>query len=126
MNDHLAKPIEPDELWKRLLAWVKPREGLGNSLAERQQVKPVVADADLPMGVPGLDMEAGLRRVIGKRHLYLAMLRKFVISQKDAPAQVERALDAGDWNTAERLAHTARGVAGNIGAIEVQAAATTS
>jgi len=123
MNDHLPKPIEPEELWRQLLAWIKPREGLGASLAERQQVKPV-ADAELPAGVPGLDMEGGLRRMLGKRHLYVAMLRKFVKGQQDLPAQVALALDTGDWKTAERLAHTLKGVAGNIGALEVQAAAS--
>jgi CheY-like chemotaxis protein len=25
MNDHIAKPIEPEDLWKVLLKWVKPR-----------------------------------------------------------------------------------------------------
>lgn len=25
MNDYVAKPIEPDELWKALLKWIKPR-----------------------------------------------------------------------------------------------------
>jgi hypothetical protein len=25
MNDHIAKPIEPEDLWKALLKWVKPR-----------------------------------------------------------------------------------------------------
>jgi two-component system sensor histidine kinase/response regulator len=25
MNDHIAKPIEPEDLWKTLLKWIKPR-----------------------------------------------------------------------------------------------------
>ena len=25
MNDHVAKPIEPENLWKALLKWIKPR-----------------------------------------------------------------------------------------------------
>jgi CheY-like chemotaxis protein len=31
MNDHLAKPIEPDDLWKALLKWVRPRGGPGTA-----------------------------------------------------------------------------------------------
>ena len=60
---------------------------------------------------------------MGKRPLYLSMLRKFVAGQKAMRAQVEQALAADDWKTAERLAHTTKGVAGNIGAVEVQSAA---
>ena len=60
---------------------------------------------------------------MGKRTLYLSMLRKFVAGQKAMRTQVEQALGADDWKTAERLAHTTKGVAGNIGATEVQAAA---
>ncbi|MBI4293933.1 MAG: response regulator [Betaproteobacteria bacterium] len=122
MNDHLAKPIEPEDLWKGLLKWVRPREGIGASLAAKQEAKPM-ADTELPVGVPGLDVDAGLRRVLGKRPLYLSMLRKFVAGQKSMRAQVEEALGGDDWKTAERIAHTAKGVAGNIGAVEVQSEA---
>jgi HPt (histidine-containing phosphotransfer) domain-containing protein len=37
--------------------------------------------------------------------------------------QVEEALAADDWTTAERLAHTTKGAAGNIGAAQVQSEA---
>jgi HPt (histidine-containing phosphotransfer) domain-containing protein len=44
----------------------------------------------------------------------------FLTNQGDAPVQIRRTLDAGDYGTAERLAHTAKGVSGNIGATELQ------
>ncbi|MBF0606922.1 MAG: response regulator [Candidatus Magnetobacterium sp. LHC-1] len=122
MNDHIAKPIEPEDLWKVLLKWVKPREDLGISLATTQEVKHS-DNPDLPANVPGLDMDSGLRRVLGKRSLYLSMLKKFVAGQKNMPVQVREALAAYDWKTAERIAHTTKGVAGNIGALEVQSEA---
>ncbi|KWT92812.1 response regulator [Candidatus Magnetominusculus xianensis] len=122
MNDHISKPIEPDELWKGLLKWVKPRDGIGASHAVKQEVKPQ-AETYLPLNVPGLDVVSGLRRVLGKRSLYLSMLRKFISGQKDMRVQVEEALAAGDWKTAERIAHTTKGVSGNIGAGEVQSEA---
>jgi two-component system sensor histidine kinase/response regulator len=122
MNDHLAKPIEPDELWKGLLKWVTPRDGIGAALLKAQDAKPAT-ETSLPIGVPGLDIEGGLRRVMGKRPLYLSMLRKFVVGQKGMRLQLARALDDGDWKTAERIAHTTKGVSGNIGATELQSGA---
>ena len=116
MNDHVAKPIEPEDLWKTLLKWIKPRHS-----AAAAEVKPQAAqDADLPSGIEGLDMANGLRRVLGKKPLYLSMLRKFVAGQKSATAEILKALEGDDWGTAERLAHTLKGVSGNIGATGLQ------
>lgn len=65
-------------------------------------------------------MGLGLKRVMGKRPMYLGMLRKFVAGQRGAVEAVRAALDAGDLATAERLAHTTKGVSGNIGASRAQ------
>jgi len=74
----------------------------------------------MPPPIEGLDTAAGLRRVLGREPLYLSMLRKFATTQKSAPAEIHRALVAGDWETAERLAHTLKGVSATIGATLVQ------
>ena len=122
MNDHVAKPIEPDDLWKVLLKWIKPR----HSATTEAEVKPKSAiDAGLPFGIEELDMVGGLHRVLGKKKLYLLMLRKFVAGQKSATTEILKALDGNDWGTAERLAHTLKGVSGNIGATGLQQLAET-
>jgi PAS domain S-box-containing protein len=115
MNDHVAKPIEPDDLWKVLLKWIKPQH------SQATAVKPSDAqDAGLPSDIDELDMISGLRRVLGKKKLYLSMLRKFVAGQKSATVKILKALEDEDWGTAERLAHTLKGVSGNIGATGLQ------
>jgi CheY-like chemotaxis protein/two-component sensor histidine kinase len=116
MNDHVAKPIEPEDLWKALLKWIKPRREIAAGSAKPQ----AVPDQDLPTGIAGLDIANGLRRVLGKKPLYLWMLRKFVAGQKTATAEIIRALDDDDQATAERIVHTLKGVAGNIGATGLQ------
>ena len=117
MNDHVAKPIEPEELWKALLKWIKPRHATQVPAKAKPQA---AAQADLPAGIDGLDMTGGLRRVRGKKPLYLSMLRKFVAGQKSAIPAILKALEGNDWDGAERLAHTLKGVSGNIGATGVQ------
>ena len=59
----------------------------------------------------------------GNRNLYLKLLRLFAEQQGAAVVQIESALAAGDATLAERLAHTLKGVGGNIGAKSVQTAA---
>ncbi len=123
MNDYLAKPIDPEALWAALLTWVEPRPGLGAEAPSPPSTPVVEEEADLPVGVPGLDTATGLSRVLGKRRLYLDLLRKFTAGQRGATTAIRAALDAGDLTTAERCAHTLKGTAGNIGAHPVQDAA---
>jgi CheY-like chemotaxis protein len=117
MNDHIAKPIEPEDLWKALLKWIKPRYST-SAAAEANSL--AMQDTVLPPAIDGLDMANGLRRVLGKKPLYLSMLRKFVAGQKSVIEEILMALEDNDWDTAERLAHTHKGVAGNIGATSLQ------
>jgi two-component system sensor histidine kinase/response regulator len=64
-----------------------------------------------------------LRRVRGNQTLYVNLLRQFASEQADAVGQIRAALTTGDLESATRLAHTLKGVAGNIGAGGVQNAA---
>ncbi|WP_367846597.1 response regulator [Rhodoferax sp. WC2427] len=136
MNDVVTKPINQSELWKALLVWVQSRPGLG------PVAKPAIALAPgfPPAGtappdastdalmqalrtVDGLDVDVGLRRTSGKPTFYATMLRKFVASQADAVQRAQEALNAGDPGTAERIAHTLRSVAANVGALRLAALA---
>ena len=128
MNAHIPKPIDPDELWRTLLEWVRPRAGLGMarvapSIEVAQQA--AKAESKLPQGVAGLNVELGLKRVQGKESLYLSILRKFITEQGSFAMQFEQAVAGGDIQIAERLAHTLKGVSASIGAMELAAIAET-
>ncbi|MCF8159704.1 MAG: PAS domain S-box protein [Polaromonas sp.] len=125
MNDHLAKPIDPELLWQTLLHWIKPLERLQNvpGKATAASGSPQDAGQAIPLDIAGLDTQLGLRRVLGKKSLYLSMLRRFVAGQKSVVAQLLAALAQDDLNTAERLAHTTKSTAGSIGALEIQSLA---
>lgn len=74
----------------------------------------------LPVGIFGLDSELGLRRVSGKMALYETILRKYIASQATVVDELRAAVTEQDFEWARRLAHTTKGVSGNIGATEVQ------
>ncbi|MBF0337524.1 MAG: response regulator [Nitrospirae bacterium] len=130
MNDHVAKPIDPDELFNRLLRWIPPLNKPG--VVKSAPIKPDAAavqsaasakpDEQLaPLyAIDGLDVTNGLRRVLGKPSSYLSLLKKFVAGQANAPEEINTALSEGRRNDAERIAHTVKGTAGNIGAMRVQ------
>jgi HPt (histidine-containing phosphotransfer) domain-containing protein len=58
--------------------------------------------------------------MLGKKRLYVAMLRRYAAGQKGVCAQIHQALATGDIPTAERLAHTTKGVSGNVGATAIE------
>lgn len=118
MNDHVAKPIEPDDLWQALLKWIKPRQPA--TLFEDISAPRVVVQTGLPAQIDGLDMGLVMRRLPGQEALYLTTLQMFMAGQATAATEIAAALDAQDWETAERLAHTLRGLSGTIGAAELQ------
>ena len=119
MNDHVAKPIEPDVLFTTLLKWIPARV---DPAPFQLRAAPVDAEIDLP-AIEGLDTTSGLRRVVGKRAFYVSLLRRFATDQADTPKQVRAALQSGAWTDAQRMAHTLKGLAGNIGMTSVQARA---
>ena len=109
MVDHVAKPIDPDVLIGTVARFV----GSTAPVPVSRETGETVA----------LDEEDGLRRVRGNRVLYAKLVRRFVEDQGSAVDQIAAATSRGDAELALRLAHTLKGVAGNIGAKLVQTAA---
>jgi two-component system sensor histidine kinase/response regulator len=117
MNDYLFKPIEPEDLMEKLEQWVRPRAA---QPAPGAATPTAGAAGDLPQGIEGLDTALGLSRMMNKKPLYLAMLRRFADTQCKAGTEIRVALMNGDLPLAERLAHTTKGVAGSVGATLVE------
>jgi signal transduction histidine kinase/CheY-like chemotaxis protein/ligand-binding sensor domain-containing protein len=122
MNGHVSKPIDPSSLFETLERFVNPT--VKGPAAPRPEPAPAaVAEADELPEVAGLNTADGLRRVAGNKKLYRKLLQQFSSTEADAPQRIAAALAGNDRALAERLAHTVKGVAGNIGATAVQTAA---
>lgn len=120
MNDHLGKPIEPAELWRVLARWI---EAAGPGQAGPGQAAPV-SEPGLPdWRLPGVDLAAGLRRVLGKTELYQRLLGKFAASQADFASRLRALLARHELAAAEREIHSLKGLAGNLGAGDLAAQA---
>jgi len=123
MNDFLVKPFDPAQVVAVLLRWIRPR---GEAVAAPPPQQPGLAESggvQLPSAIAGLDMALGLSHMMGKRPLYLDVLRRFAQGQRETMVGLRRALAAGDRATAERLVHTLKGLAASIGATQLRALA---
>lgn len=118
MNAHLAKPINPGELYQAVAEWCREFV-VGTDDTVESEVTPV---EEVALFIPGVDTQLGLSRTMGDRQLYFKLLKLFVQDQRDALSGIRLALSQQDTKSAERIAHTLKGVAGLIGA-QVQLAA---
>ena len=119
MSDHVTKPIDPDALLATLLRWAKPRQ-----VVVGEKARPTMSGDEIILPeIEGVDLEDGLKRVVGNKRLYRNLLQQFASKQADAPTQVAAAIASGDRKLAERIAHTVKGVAGNLGLGQVFVAA---
>jgi two-component system sensor histidine kinase/response regulator len=136
MNDHVTKPIDPGQLFAALQKWIKPAverivvpKGLpasGGSPVPDAPAQAVQAktNADgLPESLPGFDLAAGLARLTGNKSLYRKLLLDFGANYGGAAAEIREALAVKDFNRAHGLVHNLKGLAGNLAAVDLQAAA---
>ncbi len=124
MNDHVAKPIDTQQLFSTLVRWIKPeeRERLQKQILEYSVRSPQESPhkkKELPKHLPGLDITNGLNRIGGNQTFYRKILRSFMQNQAQMIEEIQSALEENDMELAARLAHTLKGVSGNIGALEL-------
>jgi HPt (histidine-containing phosphotransfer) domain-containing protein len=136
MNDHVTKPIDPDQLFATLQKWIKPaveRAAVPKSLPasggspvldlppEPQQA--VLDESELPESLPGFNLAAGLSRLMGNKTLYRKLLLDFGANYGGVASEIREALAVGDFEQAHGLVHNLKGLAGNLEATDLQTAA---
>ncbi len=139
LNDHIAKPIDPNELFEVLGKWILPAVD-----REPNQISPAVAsengpqtvvdaaatrpqsdmaEEEFPQVLAGFDLEQGLQRLQGNRKLYRKLLLDFAANYAASADEILHALTAEDMDQAHRLVHNIKGLAGNLSAIRLQTSA---
>jgi signal transduction histidine kinase/CheY-like chemotaxis protein len=129
MNGHVTKPIDPDQLFATLQKWIKPSEKRVQVQqpeipAEQTETdKTVQAEDEFPVSLPGFDLADGLKRLQGNKTLYRKLLLNFGTDYDTVADEIGKALDAKNFDHAHSLVHNIKGLAGNLAATDLQAAA---
>jgi two-component system sensor histidine kinase/response regulator len=115
MNDHLAKPVDPERLYATLLRWL-PALPLPSSMASTvstpaRSVATTAPLQDRLAAIEGLDVAAALRRVGGREHVLHRVLDTFVKAYSNDIVPLDG-----------EVAHALRGACATVGAVGVDAA----
>jgi len=113
MNDHITKPVNPAEMFATLARWIVTTAP--TSPLQPPTVRSLPAQHTLPY-LPGINVETAVTRLGGSVADYLALIGKFRQRYRNSLVEVRLALLEGDRKPAERLAHTLKSIAGNLGA----------
>ncbi|MGD9288890.1 MAG: response regulator [Desulfobacterales bacterium] len=136
MNDHVTKPVDPDQLFATLQKWIKPaaeRTAVPKRLsvsggpqipeAAPESDQTVPEDDDLPESLPGFDLAAGLSRLMGNKRLYRKLLIDFGANYGGVADEILASLETKNFKQIHGLVHNLKGLAGNLEAKDLQAAA---
>jgi signal transduction histidine kinase/CheY-like chemotaxis protein len=129
MNGHVTKPIDPDQLFSTLQKWIKPSEKRVQvqqpevPVEHPESDQAVPEEEELPASLLGFDLTDGLKRLQGNKRLYRKLLLNFATDYCEAANDIRTALDAKDFEQTHSLVHNLKGLAGNLAATELQAAA---
>ncbi|WP_082109136.1 response regulator [Azospirillum thiophilum] len=130
MDDHLSKPIDPEELYAMVGRWALRPPAAAEPAAPLPPAAPAGRAAALlppppPFDrlAPEIDAASALKRVLNNAAMYRSMLGRFQSDQRDTGQRLASALEAGEAAGAELLVHSLKGVAGQIGAMALADAA---
>jgi Amt family ammonium transporter len=125
MQGYVSKPIDPTELFaviEQLLAEefssdVAPSPGPAETLPSLSETNSQAPASDL------VEATSLLSRCMDNVELACKALRKFSGQVTNQVEQLQHELNSEDWSSACRLAHSIKGAAGNVSALQIAAAA---
>ncbi|HSV14718.1 MAG TPA: response regulator, partial [Tepidisphaeraceae bacterium] len=121
MNDHIAKPINVEEMFATLARWIRPSASQLRALTGFGAGD--MRDAHL-LNLEGIDSRAGIAAMMGDSTLYVHLLRMFRDAQADFPERFRAARMRRDFDAAMRMAHDLKSVAGSLAVLAVNRSAS--
>lgn len=125
VNDFLPKPLDLEQMVAVLLHWTRPLVSPEPAPPPPAPVEPVPSGStgpDFP-NIAGIDTQRAIYVLGVDPEFFLDLLRQFIAGYRDTARLLHADLARGDRKAATHRVHTLRGVAGNLGAMDLMRAA---
>ncbi|MYL81607.1 response regulator [Desulfovibrio aerotolerans] len=128
MNDYLTKPLDVARLLAVLGQWIaaaplpareQPAQAATAAATAASAASPASVAATAAGGraaATGMDVDTALRRLGGNERLLVSVAAEFARDYAGSAATLAALVAAGETDAARRLAHTLKGLAGNLAA----------
>jgi len=134
MNDYLAKPVDPDALYKVILKWLGPAQNTVVTNEDKKNTE--LQETDLHTGIhtasaapdimsalqsiDGLNAEFGLKNLVGDIPWYTKLIEQFITRHLEDTAAMRTCLKANDMTTIQRMCHSLKGTSSTLGFTGIQ------
>ncbi|WP_394130963.1 response regulator [Shewanella maritima] len=110
MNDHLPKPINPQQVYQTLAKWITPTGKTLDTPLQQSEINPK------DVYIADFDTDAAIQRMGGSVKSYIKALKRVRETEADVIERVQQHLNDSDIRSAIIAIHSLKGIAGNIGA----------
>lgn len=114
MNDHISKPIVFGILEQKLTQYLCASVAATSKAPPLDTITPKILSSEI------LDIEGALARINQKKQLYQKILKRFTEDYVQIEEKLNLLIINQQYEEAARFAHTLKGVAGTVGAVQVQ------
>jgi len=118
MNDHIPKPIDPNKLALTLAQWLES-SGVPVTRPAQTIARAPAHEAEVPAGLPGLDLQAALGHLGESEDLLHQLLEMFASEHASDADQIAAAIEANERRKVCALSHALKGTAATLGANRV-------
>ena len=114
MNDHVAKPVDPEKLFEALVRWLdlsgerwfSPQEAASSPSTAR------VSPDNAPVG--SIDWTALSQRLKGRSEFMERLVHSAFDFYRETPAELEKCITTEDYEGIGRIAHSLKSTGGNL------------
>lgn len=124
MSDYVTKPINAGQLYDTLAKWIRNNKSSPATKGQpvitekkpAELVKPVRPSDQLPSRIEGMVVSEAIQNVGGNINMLRWIIQEFHRDNAGSAEQVRRHIDSSDYESAERIVHTIKGLAGTLAA----------